>query len=123
MQRTTIDQGAYRGPERRRHTVFVTHNSEYHCRDGVCVAVRNRTTGQFALEHDAIGRRLTGSLRLTPNGVAAASPPDRPGMGEQLCFSSGHAGDFHDLITSSLQHIERPPKKVVKRYPAEAPPA
>jgi hypothetical protein len=37
-------------------------------------------------------------------------------VGQQLCFSSGHAGDPHDVITSSLRSIERPPREVVVRY-------
>ena len=35
----------YRGTERRRHRVYMTRNTEYHFRDGVCVAVRDRRTG------------------------------------------------------------------------------
>ena len=33
---------SFSGPDRRRHRVYVTKNTEYHFRDGFCVAVRDR---------------------------------------------------------------------------------
>ncbi|MFO0673294.1 MAG: hypothetical protein U0235_27385 [Polyangiaceae bacterium] len=37
------------GPDRRRHRVYVTKNTEYHFRDGFCVAVRgDRRPGDSA---------------------------------------------------------------------------
>ena len=110
----TIDTRSYQGPERRHRRVFVTAHSEYYTRDGICVAVRNRQSGEFYPEHHAIGRRLTGSLRLTRDGVASASPPEHPGLGEQLCFSSGDIEDVHNIITSPLQSVERPSKEIVE---------
>ena len=35
----------YQGPDRRIHRVFVTRNTEYHVRAGVCVAVRDLRGG------------------------------------------------------------------------------
>jgi len=58
----------YRGPERRRHRVFVTRNTEYHFRAGFCIAVRDRRTGDFLEGHLALQRRVNGGLRFFPNG-------------------------------------------------------
>ena len=57
----------YGGPERRRHRVFVTRNTEYHFRDGFCIAVRDRRTGDF-LSDLALQRRVNGGLRFFSNG-------------------------------------------------------
>jgi hypothetical protein len=112
----TTSRDTYRGPERRRHKVLVTDNSEYHCRDGTCVAVRSLRTGEFMPDHHAIGCKLGGSMKLTENGVAAASPPEHPGLGEQLHFTLGNAEADDNIITSALRRIERPARDVVKRY-------
>jgi hypothetical protein len=96
--------------------VFVTVNSEYHCHDRVCVAVVNRHTGQLEREHPAVGLRLCGSLRLDRDHIAATSPPETPHEGEQLCFNSGHRDDPHEIVTSAIVRIERPPKEVVAHY-------
>ena len=34
--------------DRRRHVVYLTRNSEYHCRLNECVAVRSRSDGRRA---------------------------------------------------------------------------
>ena len=34
----------YSGPDRRKRRMYVTHNTEYHLHDGVCVAVRDKHT-------------------------------------------------------------------------------
>jgi hypothetical protein len=108
---------AYAGPERRRNRVLVTSNSEYHCRDGSCVAVRDRRTGKFLPGHKAIGKQMTGGMRIEPDrGFTGVSPPEALLEGEQLCFSSCDGDLVHDVITTPLQAIERPPKDVASRY-------
>jgi len=107
----TAGLSRYKGPERRHNRLFVTRNSEYYCRDGSCVLVRNRRTGAFSSNHPAIGKRMTGALKLTnEGGVAKVSQPDAVAEGEQLCFSSCSGDLDHDVITSPLMAIERPPK-------------
>src|ERR1043165_4406610 len=73
----------YPGPERRRHRMYVTRNTEYHFRDNLCVGVRDLHTGQWLPSHLALGRKLTGAVRLMQNGtpvpILAA-----PGVGESL---------------------------------------
>src|SRR4051812_20735481 len=103
-------------PERRRHRVYVTRNTEYHFRDGFCVAVRDRRSGDFLPGHLAIRRRLHGGLKFFPNGAIVPNPGD-PEAGEALYF----AADGRDLVTSPLETIERPAKAMVAAYP-EPPP-
>src|ERR1700742_5057694 len=79
-------QGAYRGPERRRHRVFLTRNTEYHFRDGFCIAVRDRRTGDFLEGHLALHRRVNGGLRFFPNGGIAPNGGE-PRPGESLYFA------------------------------------
>ncbi len=99
------------GPERRRHRVYVTRNTEYHFRDGFCVAVRDRRTGRFLESHLALRRRIHGGLRFYLNGAILPNPGD-PEPGEALYFES----NGRDLVTSPLVSVERPPKDVVKEY-------
>ena len=110
--------GRYAGPERRRHRVFVTKNSEYHTRDGICVAVRDRRTGMFADHHMAIGKRLSSGIRFNDEGgIASISDATTAHVGEQLCFTSGDRDLENEIITSPLTAIERPAKDVVTHYP------
>jgi hypothetical protein len=100
---------AYVGPERRRHQVLVTRNSEYHCRDGACVGVRDRRTRNFLPDHPALGKRMAGAMRFSREaGIAEASPPESIFAGEQICFSSCDGDLEHDVITSPLVAVERP---------------
>jgi hypothetical protein len=101
-----------RTPERRRHRVYVTRNTEYHFRDGFCIAVRDRRSGDFLPGHLAIERRLHGGLKFFPNGAIVPNPGD-PRPGEALYF----AADGRDLVTSPLERIDRPAKALVQAYP------
>jgi len=110
---------AYAGIERRRHTVLVTCNSEYHCRDGRCLAVRDRHTGQSWPWHKAIGLVVTGGIRCDCEGrVEHGSPPGDLRAGERIRFASGREGDEEEVVTSSLVAIQRPVRHVVARYDA-----
>lgn len=99
-------------PERRRHRVYVTRNTEYHFRDGFCVAVRDRQSGDFLPGHLAIERRLHGGLKFFPNGAIVPNPGD-PRPGEALYFAT----DGRDLVTSPLERVDRPAKVLVEAYP------
>ena len=96
------------GPERRRHRVYVTRNTEYHFRDGFCVAVRDRRTGEFLHGHLALRRRIHGGLRFFLNGAIVPNSGE-PRPGEAIYF----AYDGRDLVTSPLEAVERPAKDVV----------
>jgi hypothetical protein len=119
MNTATHAGPAYSGPDRRRHKVYVTRNSEYHCRDGICVAVRNTQTGHFVADHTALGRRISAGVRFDlKGGVASLSPPDAPSVGDQLCFSAPEPQRSPlDVITSPLRAVTRPPRDVVQDYP------
>ena len=100
----------YKGPERRIHKVFVTKNTEYHTREGVCVGVRDRATGQWVKQHLAITKSICGAIKFTRGGMR----PNLgfPKKGESLYF---HGNDI-DVVTSSVVQIERPAKRLVKSY-------
>jgi hypothetical protein len=112
----------YRGPERRRHRVFVTRNTEYHFRDGFCIAVRDRRTGDFLEGHLALHRRVHGGLRFFPNGGIAPNSGD-PRPGESLYFADeskdpdSEAARSRELVTSPLEAVERPGRELVDAYP------
>jgi hypothetical protein len=104
----------YTGPERRRHRVYVTRNTEYHVRDRCCVAVRDRRTGELLHGHLALHRKVEGGLRFFDNGAIAPNPGE-PRQGESIYF----AGDGRELVTSPLEATGRPTRETVSRYPAE----
>ena len=106
----------YRGVERRRHTVLVTDNSEYHCRDGWCVAVRDRTSGRFVAEHHAIGLHVTYGVRYGDYGLQRVTTPEDLFPGDRICLSATHDGREKEVITSPLVAIMRPPRYIVAAY-------
>jgi len=112
QQKTTRSAADAKRPERRRHRVYVTRNTEYHFRDGFCVAVRDRRSGDFLPGHLAVKRRLHGGLKFFPNGAIVPNPGD-PRPGEALYF----AAEGRDLVTSPLERVERPAKALVEAYP------
>jgi len=102
---------SYAGPERRKHRVFLTKNTEYHFRGEHCVAVRDRKSQKWLPSHLAIGRRLSGGVHFHKNG-AAVPVCDLPSVGEALYF----ADDGRELITSTVCSLERPSRDVLPRY-------
>ena len=102
----------YGGKERRRHRVYVTKNTEYHFRDGFCVAVRDRRTGEFLPGHLALRRRIHGGLKFFLNGAIQPNPGE-PQPGEALFFAT----EGRDLVTSPLEKVERPAKSITQNYP------
>lgn len=107
------------GPERRRHRVYVTRNTEYHFRDGTCVAVRDRRTGDFLHGHLALRRRTVGGLRFFLNGAIVPNPGE-PREGEALYFALSDNEEGRDLVTSPVERIERPSKELADAYPSAA---
>ena len=97
--------------ERRRHRVYVTRNTEYHFRDGFCVAVRDRRTGEFLESHVALRRRVHGGIRFFLNGGIQPNLGE-PRPGEALYF----AADGNDIVTSTVLTVERPSREVVAGY-------
>jgi hypothetical protein len=94
----------------------VTHNHEYHCKDGVCVAVRDTRTGEFLPSHRALGKTLAGTVVLSrEGGVESVAPPEEAAPGQRAHFAID-ADDRGDILTSTLKSVERPPRDVVARY-------
>jgi hypothetical protein len=110
------DSPQYSGPERRRHRVYVTQHHEYHCKDGICVAVRDVHTGAFLPSHMAIGRSASGAVRLRADGgIESIVPPENAEPGERMHFAFD-ADDRRDVLTSSLREVGRPERAVVAIY-------
>jgi hypothetical protein len=105
------DEARYAGTERRRNRVYVTRNTEYHVRDGKCVAVRDRRTGGFLRGHLALERRIEGGLKFFRNGSIAPNAGE-PQPGESIYFAS----EGRDLVTSPLESVERPTKEDALGY-------
>ncbi|HEY2518296.1 MAG TPA: hypothetical protein VGI39_45820 [Polyangiaceae bacterium] len=106
-----LSEANFEGTDRRRHRVYVTRNTEYHFRDGFCVAVRDRRTGEFLHGHLALRRRIHGGLRFYLNGAIVPNPGE-PKIGEALYFAT----DGRDLVTSPLEAVERPSKELTQAY-------
>ncbi len=106
----------YEGPERRRHRVLITQNREYHFRDRVCVAVRDRASRRWLGEHSALRRTLTGAVAFGPE---ARLVEGEPCVGQALFFADGGA----ELLTTVLASIERPTRRTVAAYASLAPSA
>ncbi len=102
----------YPGPERRRRVMYVTANTEYHFRDGTCVAVRDRGTGRFVQAHLALGRRFAGAVRFSRDGSVVPSTQE-PAPGAALYFGP----EGRELVTSRLVSVGRPSKQLVQTYP------
>lgn len=99
--------------ERRIHKVFVTRNTEYHMRRDVCVAVRDRRSGEWLRGHLALRQRVHGGLRFTRAGGILPNL-GHPDIGESIFF---HARG-RDLVTSPVLSIERPERGTVMQYPS-----
>lgn len=102
----------YQGPERRVHQTFVTRNTEYHLRRGVCIAVKDRRTEDWIEGHLALGRDLGGGVRVLNNGEAVPAE-NEPRVGDALYFRGGD----RELVTSVLCDVRRPAAEVVQSYP------
>ncbi|MBK8257655.1 MAG: hypothetical protein IPK82_33915 [Polyangiaceae bacterium] len=108
---------SYSGSERRIHKVYITRNTEYHVREGICVAVRDRNGGGFHTAHMALSLRMDGAVRIYSNGgiIPQANAPE---PGDAIYFTYKRPdGEERQIVTSKLISVERPAKKVVQAYP------
>lgn len=103
----------FTGSERRIHKIFVTRNTEYHVRRDVCVAVKDRRSGEWLRAHLALRQKVHGGIRFTRSGGITAND-GTPEVGESLFF----AAEGRDLVTSPVLDVARPERDIVKRYPA-----
>jgi len=91
--------------ERRQHVVYITKNTEYHCRDQECVGVRDRTSGDWHRHHPALRGRLMGAVK---RGTHAFHLP-REGM--RLVFNGSQM-----VMTTRLLLEGRPDRESIFRY-------
>jgi hypothetical protein len=102
---------SYAGPERRIHKVYVTRNTEYHVREGMCVAVKSRQDSALTTDHSAVKMKLEGHVKLGTL-LPVAGPPK---IGFRMYFAKGE----DDVLTSPVIAILRPAKKTVDQYPKD----
>ena len=91
--------------ERRRHVVYFTRNTEYHCRDRECVAVRDRRTRHWKRFHPAVRCCLVGGVRTDEKLHR------RLQTGAKLVFSGNNT-----VLTSGLLSSGRPPRESIFYY-------
>jgi hypothetical protein len=109
---------AYKGSDRRRHRVYVTRNTEYHLRDGVCVAVRDRRSRAFRAAHIALNLRMEGGVRIYPSGAMIPNVV-APEAGDAIFFvRQDPDGELKQIVTSRVERVDRPAKNIVALYPA-----
>jgi hypothetical protein len=90
--------------ERRRHVVYLTKNTEYHCRLKECVGVRDRRTGSWFRDHAAIRSQLLGA-------VTKQRKPSSPSVGTRLLFEGSVP-----IMTSTVDIIGRPDRSAIFSY-------
>jgi hypothetical protein len=109
---------SYEGSDRRRHRVYRTRNTEYHMRDGVCVAVRDRQSNRWRIAHIALNLRLEGGVKIYTNGSVVPSMVE-PSPGDAIYFNDRNAaGQERQIVTSRVEAIDRPSKNDVMSYPS-----
>lgn len=107
----------YEGNERRVHKVYVTRNTEYHLRSGVCVAVKDRGTNRFRNAHIALNLKMEGGVKIYPNGAVIPNLTN-PEVGDAIFFDLVRDdGEKRQIVTSRIEKIDRPPKRDVLMYP------
>ena len=100
----------YTGTERRVHKIYVTLNTEYHVRGGVCVAVKSRKGPEWNCSHSALRMRIEGHVQQGTMLPTAGTPK----IGSRIYFTR----DLNDVLTSAVVAIVRPAKKIVEQYPS-----
>jgi len=95
---------AEHGIDRRHHTVYLTRNTEYHCRDRECVGVRDRSSGAWMRDHPALRARMLGS-------VCRSGVRNRPEKGLRLLFGGNQL-----VMTSKLLSSGRPEREDIFAY-------
>jgi hypothetical protein len=119
--RDATGQVASNQTERRRHRTVVTRNTEYHLRDGICVAVRDRKSKRWCEGHMAVSLRCEGGVKFHANGALIPSLTE-PTPGDAIFFSYKSAnGDDRQLVTSKIESIGRTPKRDVLAYTTLSP--
>jgi len=99
--------------EKRKHRMFVTRNTEYHLKNETCVAVRNRSTGDWLMHARALGARLIGTISSHDKKNAKPVIYLLPEVGDNLILMSSTG---LDIVTTKVRGIHRPPVQALKYY-------
>jgi hypothetical protein len=97
---------ATRGSARPGYAVFITHNSEYHCRDGVCVGVRDRRTRGSVRSHAVVGGCIFMGRAVDARGEAERVSRATANVGDRIWFAT--EGGKGCVITSPVVAVVGP---------------
>ena len=87
--------------------VYLTRNTEYHCRDRECVGVRDRASGRWSRNHPALRSAIVGALSADRRHLYR-----EPEVGRRLVFEN--AGCM--VMTTRLHLVGRPDRETVFAY-------
>lgn len=93
------------------HLVFATRNTEYHLRDLVCVAVRDRRTGRWHVDHMALSQVATCMFAQVRGGWRQHRVDSRR-IGSVLHFGEAP----QPLTTGSVRVVYEPEAAVISSY-------
>lgn len=96
--------------ERRRHVVYVTKNTEYHCRDEECVGVKNLTSGGWLRHHPALRGQLLGAINIKRGALQRK----RPAVGLRLVFLKDKS-----VLTTKVVYAGRPERESILSYTSQ----
>ena len=92
---------------------------QYHVRDEIIVAVRDRHSGSFRPGHIGLNCKLDCGVKLYENGAMVPSIAE-PQIGDAIFFTTvGPDGELKQIVTSRIEKIDRPEKCDLCFYPPE----
>ena len=110
MARASFDEAAALGG-RRGKQVFMTRNTEYHCINGVCIAVHDRRTGRWVDDHPALDVRAVGGIEDGDDGRIHFREPE---VGKPLVF---YPKGIRGIVTSRVLLILGSRKETLPNFP------
>jgi hypothetical protein len=81
---------------------YITRNSEYLLRGGICLEVRKCGTSEVLRGHSAVEKRLIARVRWRRGGGQEVVVDGAPEIGDSLLL--GQAG--HEILTSVVRRID-----------------
>lgn len=93
--------------------VYLTRNREYHLCGSKCVAVRHVRSGQWLLDHEAVGQKASGMLMATPQGWRSHALSTR--VGSRIYFPEV------EVMTSAVRGTRAPSSEELLHYLRHSP--
>ena len=81
---------------------FVTRNSEYMVRCGICVEVRRRKGSEVLRNHGAVDQQIVAHVRWRRAGGQEVMFDGKPEIGDSLLLG----GSGPQIMTSAVRHID-----------------